>query len=50
MDADWLQALAASPWLLPALLGLVVLDAFVVIVPSEVSVVALGAMWAEVKA
>jgi membrane protein DedA with SNARE-associated domain len=46
MDATWLDTITGSAWLLPALFGLVVLDAFLVIVPSEVSVVALGALWA----
>lgn len=44
MDDAWLIALAESPWLLPALFGLVVADAFLVIVPSETAVVALGAL------
>lgn len=44
MDDAWLIALAASPWLLPMLFGLVVADAFLVIVPSETAVVALGAL------
>lgn len=37
-------ALAGSPWLFPALFALVVVDAFLVIVPSETAVVALGAL------
>ena len=37
-------ALAASPWLLPALFALVVGDAFLVVLPSETVVVALGAL------
>ena len=45
MDA-WITALAESPWLVPALFALVVLDAFLVVVPSETAVVALGALWA----
>lgn len=46
MDPGWLEALTGSPWVFPALFALVVLDAFLVIVPSEASVVALGALWA----
>ena len=46
MDPSWLDALTGSPWMYPALFALVVLDAFLVIVPSEASVVALGALWA----
>ena len=38
--------LVSSPWLLPALLALVVGDAFLVVLPSETLVVALGAAWA----
>ncbi|WBU38924.1 DedA family protein [Homoserinibacter sp. YIM 151385] len=45
MDDAWLDAVAASPWLLPALFGLVVADALVVVLPSETLVVALGALW-----
>jgi membrane-associated protein len=44
MDDAWIDGLAASPWLLPALFGLVVGDAFLVILPSETVVVALGAL------
>lgn len=44
MPEDWIVELANSPWLVPAVFGLVVLDAFVVIVPSETAVVALGAL------
>lgn len=40
----WLLDLAASPWLYPALFLLVVADAFLVILPSETVVVALGAL------
>ena len=40
----WLLALADSPWLLPALFALVLGDAFLVVLPSETAVVALGAM------
>src|SRR6218665_2685465 len=46
MDAPWANDLAASPWLLPALFALVVGDAFLVILPSETAVVALGALFA----
>ncbi|MFD1712976.1 DedA family protein [Amnibacterium flavum] len=41
---DWLVAAADAPWLPAALFTLVVLDAFVVIVPSETAVVALGSL------
>ncbi|MBT2500505.1 DedA family protein [Agromyces sp. ISL-38] len=44
MDAAWIIGLAASPWLLPALFALVVGDAFLVVLPSETAVVALGAL------
>jgi len=44
VDDAWIDGLAASPWLLPALFGLVVGDAFLVILPSETAVVALGAV------
>ncbi|MCD1572057.1 DedA family protein [Agromyces mediolanus] len=44
MSADALAQLAASPWLLPALFALVVGDAFLVVLPSETLVVALGAL------
>jgi len=46
VDDAWLDALAASPWLIPALFALVVGDAFLVVLPSETAVVALGALWA----
>lgn len=45
MDDAWLAALAESPWLLPTLFLLVVGDAFLVVLPSETLVVALGALW-----
>ena len=45
MDDGWVQALVVSPWLLPALYLLVVGDAFLVVLPSETLVVALGALW-----
>jgi membrane-associated protein len=41
---DWLISAADAPWLGAALFGLVVLDAFLVIVPSETAVVALGSL------
>ncbi|MFK4730114.1 VTT domain-containing protein [Agromyces mediolanus] len=44
MPDDALAQLAASPWLLPALFALVVGDAFLVVLPSETLVVALGAL------
>lgn len=46
MDAivTWLTDAAASWWVYPALLALVVGDAFVVILPSETAVVALGSL------
>jgi membrane-associated protein len=40
----WLVASAASPWIYPALFALVVADAFLVVLPSETLVVALGAL------
>lgn len=46
MDDAWIADLAASPWLVPALFALVVGDAFLVVLPSETAVVALGALWA----
>lgn len=44
MDDTWVRELATSGWLLPALFGLVVGDAFLVVLPSETAVVALGAL------
>jgi len=44
MDVAWLLALVHSPWLLPALFLLVVGDAFLVVLPSETVVAALGAL------
>lgn len=44
MPDDLLADLAASPWLLPAVFALVVGDAFLVVLPSETLVVALGAL------
>ena len=43
MDA-FLDALSGSPWLYPAVFLLVVGDAFLVVLPSETVVVALGAL------
>lgn len=43
MIESWILAMAASPWLLPALFVLVIGDAFLVFLPSETVVVALGA-------
>jgi len=40
----WLHAVAASPWLYPVLYLLVVGDAFLVVLPSETFVVALGVL------
>lgn len=40
----WLIGLANSPWLAPALFALVFGDAFLVVLPSETAVVALGAL------
>ncbi|BDI22172.1 DedA family protein [Herbiconiux sp. L3-i23] len=41
---DWLVDAASAPWLPFALFALVVLDAFLVVVPSETAVVALGSL------
>jgi membrane protein DedA with SNARE-associated domain len=40
----WIEALSTSPWLFPAVFALVVGDAFLVVLPSETVVVALGAL------
>lgn len=40
----WVVATANSPWVLPAVAVLTVLDAFLVVVPSEAAVVALGSL------
>jgi membrane protein DedA with SNARE-associated domain len=40
----WIDALTGSPWLYPAVFALVVGDAFLVVLPSETVVVALGAL------
>ncbi|MBN9606880.1 MAG: DedA family protein [Actinomycetales bacterium] len=45
MDAvEWFLRFAASPWILPLVFALVVGDAFLVVLPSETVVVALGAL------
>ena len=44
MDQAWVESIAASPWLVPAPFALVVGDAFLVVLPSETAVVALGAL------
>jgi len=44
VDVTWIEALAASWWLYPALYALVVADAFLVVVPSEVAVAALASI------
>lgn len=45
MGSAFVDALAQSPWLIPLLFLLVVGDAFLVVLPSETAVVALGALW-----
>ncbi|MEO5920811.1 MAG: DedA family protein [Pseudolysinimonas sp.] len=40
----WIAALVGSPWLYPVVFALVVGDAFLVVLPSETVVVALGAL------
>ena len=44
MDGIDITVIAESPWLLPVLLLLVVGDAFLVVLPSETAVVALGSI------
>ena len=44
LESALVESLVASPWLYLALFGLVVGDAFLVVLPSETVVVALGAM------
>jgi len=44
MDAQWITDLVHSTLLFPALFALVVADAFVVILPSEIAVVALATL------
>ncbi len=40
----WLQALAHSPWALPAMAGLVLGDALLVVIPGEAAVTTFGAL------
>jgi membrane-associated protein len=44
VDLPSLDVIAASPWVLPVLFAFVVGDAFLVVLPSETLVVALGAL------
>lgn len=44
MSDAWIDSVAGSPWLFPTLFALVVGDAFLVVLPSETAVVALGAI------
>ncbi|PZU45943.1 MAG: hypothetical protein DI566_08980 [Microbacterium sp.] len=44
MSDGWLEALAHSPWALPAMAALVVGDAFLVVIPGEAAVTAFGAL------
>ncbi len=44
MTDAWLQALAHSPWALPAMAALVVGDAFLVVIPGEAAVTTFGAL------
>jgi len=44
MAEDWIVQLAGSPWALAALFGLVLADAFLVVLPGEVAVTALGTL------
>ena len=44
MGIPWLDAIVGSWWLYPALYALVVADAFLVLIPGEVAVAALGAL------
>ncbi|WP_343892083.1 DedA family protein, partial [Agromyces luteolus] len=44
VDSEWIVAVAGSAWLFPVLFALVVGDAFLVVLPSETAVVALGAI------
>jgi membrane-associated protein len=46
MSEDWVLALTGSVWLFPALFALTVGDAFLVVLPSEIAVAALAALWA----
>lgn len=40
----WLAGLAANPWSLPVLFGLVLADSFLVVVPGEIAVTVLGSL------
>ncbi|KAB1648363.1 DedA family protein [Pseudoclavibacter endophyticus] len=44
----WIQALAASPWALGALFGLVFADSFLVVIPGELAVTAFGSVSSEI--
>lgn len=44
MTDAWLQALAHSPWALPAMAALVVGDAFLVVIPGEAAVTTFGGL------
>ena len=44
MSDAWIDSVAGSPWLFPTLFALVVGDEFLVVLPSETAVVALGAI------
>jgi membrane-associated protein len=44
VPADLLTVLAHSPWALPLMFALVLLDALLVVIPGEVAVTALGAL------
>ncbi|WP_231735076.1 hypothetical protein [Microbacterium hominis] len=44
MTDAWLQALAHSPWALPAMAGLVLGDALLVVIPGEAAVTTFGAL------
>ena len=46
MSDEWMLALTGSVWLLPVLFALTVGDAFLVVLPSEIVVAALAALWA----
>ncbi|WP_349236211.1 DedA family protein [Cryobacterium sp. BB307] len=41
---DWVIEAAGSPWVFPVVFALIVADAFLIVVPSETVVVALGAL------
>ena len=46
MSDEWILALTGSVWLFPVLFALTVGDAFLVVLPSEIVVAALAALWA----